>query len=122
MYLPRSLKRKHNEDSYVDQHTTKRPTKENIGVEATTVPEATISSPNTYEVYNTDTIPDPIVNYGNSESPFEAENVEDPSVDAVKQFSSQQRLVEPNQDEPVCVICGKFGEYINDQTDNDVCR
>jgi ATP-dependent RNA helicase DDX59 len=122
MYLPRSLKRKHDEDSYTDQHATKRSANGNICLEATAVPEATIYSPNTDEVYTTDTIPDPKVNDDNSEIPFEQENVEGSSVDTVKQFSSQQRLVEPNQDEPVCVICGKYGEYINDQTDNDVCR
>lgn len=40
----------------------------------------------------------------------------------IKLFSSEQRLVIPGQDEPVCVICGKYGEYINDATENDVCR
>lgn len=38
----------------------------------------------------------------------------------VKQFSSDQRLALP--DEPICVVCGKYGEYINDDTNQDVCR
>jgi ATP-dependent RNA helicase DDX59 len=121
MFLPRSLKRKHNEDSHTNRHITKRPAKENTCLEAVTVPEATITSHLTDEAYSTDTMPDPNVNDDNSGLPFEQESVEETS-DAVKQFSSQQRLVEPNQDEPVCVICGKYGEYINDQTHNDVCR
>jgi len=39
--------------------------------------------------------------------------------DEVKQSSSQQRW--PATDEPVCVVCEKYGEYICDQTDADVC-
>ncbi|ORZ22246.1 P-loop containing nucleoside triphosphate hydrolase protein [Absidia repens] len=41
--------------------------------------------------------------------------------ESVKQLSSQQRLVDTNSDEPSCIICGKYGEYINDETENDVC-
>ncbi|XP_005997780.1 probable ATP-dependent RNA helicase DDX59 [Latimeria chalumnae] len=37
----------------------------------------------------------------------------------VKSFSKYQRW--PGPGEPVCVVCGRFGEYICDETDNDVC-
>ncbi|KAG9296284.1 hypothetical protein G9A89_014876 [Geosiphon pyriformis] len=37
----------------------------------------------------------------------------------VKEFSSQQRA--PIEGEPICVVCGRYGEYICDQTDHDVC-
>ncbi|KAI5064207.1 hypothetical protein GOP47_0020877 [Adiantum capillus-veneris] len=37
----------------------------------------------------------------------------------VKSHSNQQR--DPEPDEPVCVICGRYGEYICDETDEDVC-
>ncbi|XP_036765360.2 probable ATP-dependent RNA helicase DDX59 isoform X2 [Manis pentadactyla] len=37
----------------------------------------------------------------------------------VKSFSKTQRLAEPG--EPVCVVCGRYGEYICDKTDEDVC-
>ncbi|XP_046893088.1 probable ATP-dependent RNA helicase DDX59 isoform X1 [Hypomesus transpacificus] len=37
----------------------------------------------------------------------------------VKSFRKSQRWPEPG--EPVCVMCGRFGEYICDSTDNDVC-
>lgn len=40
--------------------------------------------------------------------------------DTVKQFSSDQRLA--LSDEPICVVCGKYGEYINDDTNHDICR
>ncbi|KAI7729807.1 hypothetical protein M8C21_024082, partial [Ambrosia artemisiifolia] len=32
---------------------------------------------------------------------------------------SQQRFAVPG--EPVCVVCGKYGEYICDETDDDIC-
>lgn len=42
------------------------------------------------------------------------------SVDqVVKQRSVQQRQAEPG--EPVCAVCGRYGEYICDATDDDVC-
>ncbi|XP_038601038.1 probable ATP-dependent RNA helicase DDX59 [Tachyglossus aculeatus] len=37
----------------------------------------------------------------------------------VKSFSKTQRRAEPG--EPVCVVCGRYGEYICDKTDEDVC-
>ncbi|XP_068599878.1 probable ATP-dependent RNA helicase DDX59 [Brachionichthys hirsutus] len=37
----------------------------------------------------------------------------------VKSFKKTQRWPEPG--EPVCVMCGRYGEYICDSTDNDVC-
>lgn len=49
-----------------------------------------------------------------------AEEEEEEQEDAIKQFSSDQRLAQP--DEPICVVCGKYGEYINDDTNHDVCR
>nr|XP_023660431.1 probable ATP-dependent RNA helicase DDX59 [Paramormyrops kingsleyae] len=37
----------------------------------------------------------------------------------VKSFKKSQRWPEPG--EPVCIMCGRYGEYICDKTDNDVC-
>ncbi|XP_056384066.1 mucin-2-like [Hyla sarda] len=37
----------------------------------------------------------------------------------IKSYSKLQRW--PLQREPVCVICGRYGEYICDQTEHDVC-
>ncbi|XP_036210856.1 probable ATP-dependent RNA helicase DDX59 isoform X2 [Myotis myotis] len=42
-----------------------------------------------------------------------------PSDEPVKSFSKMQRAAEPG--EPVCVVCGRYGEYICDKTDEDVC-
>ncbi|KAM9212187.1 putative ATP-dependent RNA helicase DDX59 isoform 1-T2 [Dugong dugon] len=43
----------------------------------------------------------------------------DLSEEPVKSFSKTQRWAEPG--EPVCVICGRYGEYICDKTEEDVC-
>ncbi|KAH0618350.1 hypothetical protein JD844_017462 [Phrynosoma platyrhinos] len=37
----------------------------------------------------------------------------------IKSFSKTQRWPQPG--EPVCVVCGRYGEYICDKTDEDVC-
>lgn len=44
---------------------------------------------------------------------------EDEDEEPVKSFKKNQRWPEPG--EPVCVMCGRYGEYICDSTDNDVC-
>ncbi|KAM8805516.1 putative ATP-dependent RNA helicase DDX59 [Eudromia elegans] len=50
-----------------------------------------------------------------SQSTDEESSLEEP----VKSFSKSQRWPEPG--EPVCVVCGRYGEYICDKTDEDVC-
>ncbi|XP_075792792.1 putative ATP-dependent RNA helicase DDX59 [Pelodiscus sinensis] len=50
------------------------------------------------------------------------QNVEEDisSVDEpIKSFSKSQRWAEPG--EPKCVVCGRYGEYICDKTDEDIC-
>ncbi|KAG2224852.1 hypothetical protein INT45_008034, partial [Circinella minor] len=49
------------------------------------------------------------------------EEYHDDENEPIKQYSSEQRLIIPNSEEPSCIICGKYGEYINDDTDNDIC-
>lgn len=52
----------------------------------------------------------------------EAEDEEDSSDDddeVVLSYSKLQRWPEPG--EPVCVVCGRYGAYIVDKTDHDVC-
>lgn len=43
----------------------------------------------------------------------------DTEEEPVKSFKKSQRWPEPG--DPVCVMCGRYGEYICDATDNDVC-
>ncbi|GJT09450.1 DEAD-box ATP-dependent RNA helicase 41 [Tanacetum coccineum] len=42
-----------------------------------------------------------------------------PAEDEVKKYSMQQREAEPG--EPQCVECKRYGEYICDETDDDIC-
>lgn len=53
------------------------------------------------------------------ESKEEHEQEEEEEEEPVKSFKKSQRW--PNPGEPVCVMCGRYGEYICDSTDNDVC-
>ncbi|NXK36521.1 DDX59 helicase, partial [Piprites chloris] len=50
-----------------------------------------------------------------SQNTDEDSSLEEP----IKSFSKSQRWAEPG--EPVCVVCGRYGEYICDKTDEDVC-
>ncbi|XP_010778417.1 probable ATP-dependent RNA helicase DDX59 [Notothenia coriiceps] len=52
-------------------------------------------------------------------SDTEEEEEEEEEEEPVKSFKKSQRWPEPG--EPVCVMCGRYGEYICDSTDNDVC-
>ncbi|XP_053247495.1 probable ATP-dependent RNA helicase DDX59 isoform X2 [Podarcis raffonei] len=56
-----------------------------------------------------------------TEATVENANNEDSSLaeDPIKSFSKMQRWPQPG--EPVCVVCGRYGEYICDKTDEDVC-
>jgi hypothetical protein len=61
-----------------------------------------------------------VYNESTQGSTQESTQIEEEEEDYIKQFSSDQRLALP--DEPICIVCGKYGEYINDETDHDVCR
>uniref|UniRef100_G3P293 RNA helicase n=1 Tax=Gasterosteus aculeatus TaxID=69293 RepID=G3P293_GASAC len=49
----------------------------------------------------------------------DSNDAEEEEEEPVKSFKKSQRWPEPG--EPVCVMCGRYGEYICDSTDNDVC-
>ncbi|XP_029988960.1 putative ATP-dependent RNA helicase DDX59 [Sphaeramia orbicularis] len=49
----------------------------------------------------------------------ESHDTDEEEEEPVKSFKKSQRWPEPG--EPVCVMCGRYGEYICDSTDNDVC-
>ncbi|GAA5809749.1 hypothetical protein MFLAVUS_003162 [Mucor flavus] len=68
-----------------------------------------------YDLDPTDPIQEP-----NPKKPLVSHDNQAPEIEPeIKQFSSDQRLALP--EEPICVVCGKYGEYINDETDQDVC-
>ncbi|WCJ25939.1 DEAD-box ATP-dependent RNA helicase 41 [Euphorbia peplus] len=65
-----------------------------------------------------------LLNYGSDDSASEAQE-EDPQdsghqkeVDSIK-TRGEQRYPAPG--EPACVVCGKYGEYICNETDDDIC-
>lgn len=49
----------------------------------------------------------------------ESETEDNEDEEPVKSLRKSQRWPEPG--EPICVMCGRYGEYICDSTDNDVC-
>ncbi|KAM3687024.1 hypothetical protein ACB098_10G046200 [Castanea mollissima] len=67
-----------------------------------------------------------IVGYESDESnSSECEEKQDPPTSgSINEFDrvksrSEQRFPEPG--EPVCVVCGRYGEYICNETDDDIC-
>ncbi|KAL2620542.1 hypothetical protein R1flu_000747 [Riccia fluitans] len=52
-------------------------------------------------------------------APAESLIVDTEKDDSLVQRSADQRAAEA--DEPTCVVCGRYGEYICDETDDDVC-
>eukprot|EP00833_Pecoramyces_ruminatium_P009882 jgi/Orpsp1_1/1183914/evm.model.c7180000087209.1 len=59
-------------------------------------------------------------NISTKENEIKKINEEFVEEDKVKEYSFQQRW--PLDDnEPICIICGRYGEYICDETDHDVC-
>lgn len=56
-----------------------------------------------------------------AETTLEKTNSEDCPLEEepIKSFSKTQRWPQPG--EPICVVCGRYGEYICDKTDEDVC-
>jgi ATP-dependent RNA helicase DDX59 len=46
------------------------------------------------------------------------ENIQDDDEEVIS-YSKYQRW--PEDDEPVCVVCGRYGAYICNETENDVC-
>lgn len=127
MFMPRSLKLKRGGES--PQHDPKRSkaTSED-GV-------STSQSDTTALISDLQCLPDATVikqedlNLETSSQTGESETEKEPKrneteesdeeEEPVKSFKKNQRWPEPG--EPVCVMCGRYGEYICDKTDNDVC-
>ncbi|XP_060705545.1 probable ATP-dependent RNA helicase DDX59 [Hemiscyllium ocellatum] len=62
---------------------------------------------------------DPEQSQGVREDPEATAGPEEEEEEPVKQLSKVQRWPEPG--EPVCSVCGRYGEYICNETDSDVC-
>lgn len=130
MFVPRSLKVKRNvvdeecclakknkssPNEFVSEKSTELKDSESDIVGAATVETDSLKSVEGH------TVPQIFLDSTLALSESESENNED-SCDAeepIKSFSKIQRW--PQSGEPVCVVCGRYGEYICDKTDEDVC-
>lgn len=84
--------------------------------------ETSASTANSCEIVQEHTEP-AAADLGVANAPLakDSQNTEDDGSleEPIKSFSKSQRWAEPG--EPVCVVCGRYGEYICDKTDEDVC-
>ncbi|XP_073212890.1 probable ATP-dependent RNA helicase DDX59 isoform X1 [Lepidochelys kempii] len=135
MFVPRSLKVKRNADD--DLSCTAKIKKLSSGepslVEATdfrdvkpAIKDASASGCNLYkavqECTERHTFPDSDFPFADESLGSDNQNVDEDSSsvdEPIKSFSKFQRWAEPG--EPICVVCGRYGEYICDKTDEDVC-
>lgn len=119
MFMPRSLKVKRVSDS--QKPTGAKKSKGNLD-DTVTVPEAKESPgvveclPDKHDESHKDAT---ILQSELLRREIEVSDEEEEEEEPVKSFKKSQRW--PNPGEPVCVMCGRYGEYICDNTDNDVC-
>ncbi|XP_021509997.1 probable ATP-dependent RNA helicase DDX59 [Meriones unguiculatus] len=120
MFVPRSLKIKRSSSDDLKSCIAKKSKPEAEGLQLEEDRDIQVHALATKETVTVDrsssasnSLPSP--------SPQLAEGVKDshPSEEPIKSFSKTQRWAEPG--EPVCVVCGRYGEYICDETDEDVC-
>ncbi|KAM4896130.1 putative ATP-dependent RNA helicase DDX59 isoform 1-T4 [Sylvia borin] len=131
MFLPRSVKVKRAADE--DKSCTAKKNKLSSGgslLEETTEfqdcesigTETSASTDNSSEIVQEHTEPTAAdLDVAHEPLGKDSQNTEDGGFleEPIKSFSKSQRWAEPG--EPVCVVCGRYGEYICDQTDEDVC-
>lgn len=117
MFVPRSLKIKRNASDDGRSCVAKKikPEGENPGLDAGGFGPAVTSDPREPAAHPHPAGPVAEGVLAGPEQEAQDNLLEEP----VKSFSKTQRWAEPG--EPVCVVCGRFGEYICDETDEDVC-
>ncbi|XP_074858985.1 putative ATP-dependent RNA helicase DDX59 isoform X1 [Carettochelys insculpta] len=134
MFIPRSLKVKRNtEDLSCTAKKAKVSSAEDLLVEATdlrdvkaAIKDASVSECNSYkavqECTELHTLPGSDFSFADESLGSDNQSVDENSSsvdDPIKSFSKSQRWAEPG--EPICVVCGRYGEYICDKTDEDIC-
>ncbi|CAL9695439.1 unnamed protein product [Knipowitschia caucasica] len=126
MFMPRSLKAKRpSSDSNVilPKKKSKNDEEEAAGSAETLAPKENLCEKNTLneEKHESEEEVTPKVNIceKNTLNEEKHESEEEEEEEPVKSFKKNQKWPEPG--EPVCVMCGRYGEYICDSTDNDVC-
>lgn len=127
MFVPRSLKikRSSNDDLKSGEAKKSKPEAGGLQVEGdrdtpvhTSVTEEAVTADKPGHASSTNS-PSCQLAEVSSTGPDEGVKDSHPSEEPVKSFSKTQRWPEPG--EPVCVVCGRYGEYICDKTDEDVC-
>ncbi|XP_033476730.2 putative ATP-dependent RNA helicase DDX59 isoform X1 [Epinephelus lanceolatus] len=131
MFMPRALKVKRpaqasrqvlNKKSKVDQEerkdegTSVTPVQKEEACEDTNTQDETQAAGDSAGLTESSVREDGHKSSASSDTDDEEEEEEE---EPVKSFKKSQRWPEPG--EPVCVMCGRYGEYICDSTDNDVC-
>lgn len=97
MFIPTSVKHKYNEEKIINPKRIK-----------------TESNANTNKEENKQfSLFDYALDNSKSEDECDSDD------DSVVEFSRNQRY--PKVGEPVCIVCGRYGEYICDETNKDVC-
>lgn len=122
MFIPRSLKIKRNSNDDIKSCVAKKIKPEaedlyldkgrDVSVDALVTKETTAADRPSSE---SGSCPSPAGQLAEDGLVGSEQGAEEP----VKSFSKTQRWAEPG--EPVCVVCGRYGEYICDKTDEDVC-
>uniref|UniRef100_A0A6J0SVB9 RNA helicase n=1 Tax=Pogona vitticeps TaxID=103695 RepID=A0A6J0SVB9_9SAUR len=128
MFVPRSLKVKRNavdNETYVAKKHKLSPDESSFEKTAEfDVNESDVKdilSPETESLKPAEEYTEPQVSLDSAAGLIQStsENAIDKVEEPIKSFSKTQRW--PQLGEPVCVICGRYGEYICDKTDEDVC-
>lgn len=128
MFVPRSLKIKRNADDDSGSYVAKKvkPEAEDRGLDASGDGLADASGTKgaaaaAHQGAQPRPIPGPTgpVSEGTLPDSEPGTQAGDLPEEPVKSFSKTQRQAEPG--EPVCVVCGRYGEYVCDETDEDVC-
>lgn len=127
MFTPRSLKLKRAPESNQQQQNPKRskatsedPVSTATSSPYTCPPDETVPIETEEEPHRIETEEEEQPHQIETEEEEEPHQIEtEEEEEPVKSFKKSQRWPEPG--EPVCVMCGRYGEYICDKTDNDVC-
>ncbi|XP_022624325.1 probable ATP-dependent RNA helicase DDX59 [Seriola dumerili] len=134
MFMPRALKVKRpvqgsgkilnkkskiQQDERKDEGTSETPVQKEEPYEDTKTQDETIHASGDSAGLTESSVHDDGHSSSSHETEEEEEENEEEEEEPVKSFKKSQRWPEPG--EPVCVMCGRYGEYICDSTDNDVC-
>ena len=130
MFVPRSLKRKETKEPHCPRKSNSIHDKKTvIKPKVELIDERASASLDSLQVINTTGIfsssgptnlsPTVLRNLTCTEDQSNSNEDNSDDQEEVVSFSKNQRW--PTPGEPVCVVCGRYGAYIVDQTDNDVC-